>query len=250
VCDSDAERRPRAELGDAVLDVLSADNRMVGQILGGAAQRVEDGATSLPILGDAIKAAQKRGIVSFDTAAINRSLKPLGQKLPDGLEGRAAIDHAQQALGDAYEGLLPKLKGDLNSGRPANAIGATGQAAKPTLIDELDSIRQLGANMPEQQAAQLNRIIDNEVMNRFTPAGKASGETLKNIESKLGGLAKDFSRSDNYDVRTLADGTYPLSKPMYLLTATKPSAAVQGFIDFVRSPAGRQILAQTGHWVK
>lgn len=52
------------------------------------------------------------------------------------------------------------------------------------------------------------------------------------------------------EVGTIADGRYPLFKQMYIVTGARPSAAVQGFIDFVRSPAGRQILAQTGHWVK
>jgi len=177
-----------------------------GQILGGAAQRVEDGLTSLPIMGDSIKAAQKRGIVSFDRAAINRALEPVGDSLPKGMEGREAVAYAQSVLGDAYDSLLPKLTGELNAARPANALpAAAGQAAKPTLREELDVIRQMGSNLPPEQAGQLGRILDKEVMSRFTSAGKASGETLKNIESRLGELAKSLGRSDNYDNRTLGD---------------------------------------------
>ena len=39
---------------------------------------------------------------------------------------------------------------------------------------------------------------------------------------------------------------YPLVKPFYLLTRTNVSASVDGFIDFIRSDQGRQLLAQVG----
>lgn len=203
-----------------------------GQILSGASRRVEEGLTSLPVLGDAIKGAQRRGIESFDTVAINRSLAPIGQKLPAGMKGHEAVAHAQQALGDAYEALLPKLKGNLNNAPPANALPAqSGQAARPTLKQELDSIRQMGANLPPEQAGQLDRIITNEVEKRFTTQGLASGETLKNIESKLGGLAKDFSRSDNYDVRTLGDAV------------KETQAALRRMVEDVNPGYGKELKA-------
>lgn len=178
------QTRPEAK---ALLD--EGVNLTPGQIMGGAAQRVEEGLTSVPVVGDAIKAAQRRGIESFDTAAINRALEPIGQKLPKALKGHEAVAHAQQALGDAYDALLPKLTGNL----------------RPKFMDDLAKINVMGENLPPEQAGQLTRIIENEVVKRFTSQGKASGETLKNIESKLGNLAKDFGRSDNYDVRILGD---------------------------------------------
>jgi len=39
---------------------------------------------------------------------------------------------------------------------------------------------------------------------------------------------------------------YPLVKPFYLLARADASASVDGFIDFIRSDQGRQILAQVG----
>lgn len=208
-----------------------------GQIMGGTAQRVEDGATSLPVIGDAIKAAQRRGIESFDEAAINRTLAPISQKLPKGLKGYEAVAYAQEALGDAYEALLPKLKGALDNAAPANALPAkAGQAATPTLREELDVIRQMGANLPEAQAGQLNRIIENEVVKRFTPAGIASGETLKNIESKLGGMAKDFARSENYDVRTMGDAVQEVQ------------AALRRMVENVNPGYGKELSAVNSGW--
>lgn len=52
------------------------------------------------------------------------------------------------------------------------------------------------------------------------------------------------------DAQSITDGRYPLFKTMFMITGANPSPAVQGFVAFVRSPAGREILAKTGHWVR
>lgn len=186
-----------------------------GQIRGGAMKRLEDGATSVPILGDAIKGAQRRGIESFNAAAINRSLEPIGVKLPAGLTGNKAVEYARMKLGDAYESLLPSLRGDLHFTNAPKALPVkAGQAAPLSFKQELDNIRSMGQNLPEPQRGQLGRIIDREVEGRFTPQGKASGETLKKIESEIGRIAKDFRRSDNYDTRTLGDAVKEVQNSM------------------------------------
>ena len=186
-----------------------------GQIMGGGTQRLEDAATSIPILGDFIRAAQRRGHESFDVAAINRALAPIGATVPRGMPVQQAVAYARARLGDSYDRLLPNLRGDLNAPLGAGALPVqAGQAAGPTFAQELQTIRGMGANLPEPQRGQLGRIIDREVLGRFTPSGIASGETLKQIESELGRLAKDFRRSDNYDTRTLGNGVQEIQAAM------------------------------------
>lgn len=171
--------------------------------MGGGVKRVEDGATSIPILGDFIKSAQRRGIEQFDTAAFNRALEPVGEKLPSGLKGNKAVEYVYGRLGEKYDELLPKMKGELY-GPGGNALPSrAGQPGPVTLKQELDGIRTMGQNLPAEQRAQLDRILHNEIESRFTSHGLASGETIKNIESQLGQLAKTFRKSENYDVRTL-----------------------------------------------
>ncbi|QLG88612.1 hypothetical protein HQ393_10390 [Chitinibacter bivalviorum] len=164
-------------------------NMTVGQILGGSARSIENGLTSVPILGDMIKARQADSIKSFNTGFINQSLAPIGQKLDNGLSGHAAIDQAGQKLSDAYDALLPNLKGKLD--QPFQQL--------------LGTVRQMGQSMPAERADQLNRIIANEVEGRFTNAGLASGDTLKSIESKLGEIYRPYQRSSDYDVRNLGN---------------------------------------------
>jgi len=47
---------------------------------------------------------------------------------------------------------------------------------------------------------------------------------------------------------TLLDGSYPIQRPFILMTqiGTEPSEAVQAFIDFVMSPAAREIISNAG----
>jgi hypothetical protein len=178
-----------------------------GQIIGGGTRRVEDSIGSIPFVGDVIKSAQRRGIESFGTAAMNRALAPIGKKLPQGLKGNDAIVHVEDTIGDNYDSLLSKMKGSID-GPPAgsNLPQITEPNGQPvTLRGELATIRSMGQNLPPTQRDQLERILKNEIEDRFTSkGGLASGETLKNIESKLSQMGRDFARSDNYDVRTLA----------------------------------------------
>ena len=49
--------------------------------------------------------------------------------------------------------------------------------------------------------------------------------------------------------QTIADGTYPYFKPLYIATRGTPSPAAQRFLDFIWSKPGRKILARLGYWV-
>ncbi len=178
-----------------------------GQILGGWWQRAEDAATSKFLVGDAIKEAQRRGIKTYNQAEINPALEQISDKLPKDLVGHEAVAYTRKALGDAYGDLLPKLKGDLHSKAPVNALPGQGASAipNPSFNDELNTIRQLGSNLPSQQRKDLNRIIDKEVIGKFTSAGKASGETLKQIQETLTKEANNFATGGPYE-RTLSGG--------------------------------------------
>lgn len=49
-------------------------------------------------------------------------------------------------------------------------------------------------------------------------------------------------------VATLADGTYPYFKPLFVVTKGAPTGEVARFLNFLFSPAGHQVLSATGHW--
>lgn len=46
-----------------------------------------------------------------------------------------------------------------------------------------------------------------------------------------------------------ASGAYPYYKQLFVVTGAKRAAAVERFVAFVQSPAGRKILANNGQWI-
>jgi len=237
---------------------LLADENVLmtpGQIKGGAVKRMEDAATSVPVVGDAIRAAQRRSVESFANAAINRGLAPIKEKLPSGLKGNEAIAYAYGKLGDAYEGLLPNLKGDLNAGQRPNVPAVPGQPVpRGSFKQDLDNIKAMGQNLPDAQRTQLNAIIDKEVIGQFTPQGLASGETLKNIESLLGKLAIKKAQSDNYHENQLGGALKEIQDSMRtMINTVNPNYATElgkinwGYSNFKRAQtAAASVGAQDG----
>lgn len=198
VLSSGAARVIKPITSEAVQKLADAGVSMTpGQILGGWAGRIEEGLTSLPIIGDAIKGAQRRGIVTFNNAAVNDALKPIGDKLPKGIEGPEALAYARTKLGDAYDSLLPKLKGDMSAKLSGNI----------TFADQLDNIKKLGqasVELSPQQKKILQSTVENDIKSKFTKAGVASGDTVKDIQSVLRQKAEKYQVSTDPGDRTLA----------------------------------------------
>jgi hypothetical protein len=161
-----------------------------GQILGGGFKKAEEAARSVPILGDVITRAQKKGIEDFNRAAINRALNPIGQKITkDEPVGYKAVDKAYQQISGAYDDLLPKL--NIKADEP--------------FVAEINNLRQMATNLNPDQAKQFEAIIKNEVESKFTSSGIMSGETMKQIESKLGQLSRNYMRDPDYDKQLLGN---------------------------------------------
>lgn len=159
-----------------------------GQIMGGALRRVEDGATSIPFLGDLVKNAQRRSAVSLNGAVINdRVLKPIGKSLPEGMAGREAVDFADQKVSDAYERLLPKLTLQADQHFVQNASG----------------ILQRADELPADRATQVKNIIKNSLIGKFDPAGQMSGRAFQEGDAKLGQLARQYGASPDPEQRAM-----------------------------------------------
>jgi phosphate transport system substrate-binding protein len=48
-------------------------------------------------------------------------------------------------------------------------------------------------------------------------------------------------------LESLKDGSYPLSKTLYLVTRGVPSSPAGLLVNYTRSAAGRALLSKTGH---
>lgn len=196
-----------------------------GQILGGVGKRLEDAATSIPIVGDSIKSAQRKGVESFNVAAINRALEPIGAKVPATVKaGHEAVAYAGDALGDAYDKLLPQLT--VKADQPfAAAVG---------------NLLQLAQNLPKERYNQVAKIIQTNV-SKFSQTGIMSGETMKAVESDLGRMARQYGSSSVGDERLVGDALKQFQQELRaLVTRSNPAQAAElsainsGYANLVR----------------
>lgn len=161
-----------------------------GQMVGGMGKRAEDALASLPVAGSFIGGAQRRSIETFNRAVIDDALAPIGQALPRNAEmGHAAVADAADRISDAYEQVLPRL----TFRRDAAFDG------------ELQNLRTLATNMPPDQSAQFERILQNNVLSRLNPTGTMLGGDLKTVESDLGRFASQYRSSSVASERQLGD---------------------------------------------
>lgn len=159
-----------------------------GQILGGATKRVEDAATSIPLIGDMIKSGQRQAIRSVNTAAGNRALSPVGQSLPANADaGHDMVDYVSTKLGDAYDNVLPKLSATYDQ----------------QFHSDLSNI-VANANLPPAQMQRLQQIVTAQLAK--ATGGSVTGPELKGIDEELGKAVKGYTGpNEGHDNRQLGD---------------------------------------------
>lgn len=152
-----------------------------GQLLGPTAKVVEEKLISAPILGDAIRSAQKRGLNELNRSAMNRVLAPLGKSLPKTVKaGSDGLTYVKMQASKAYDDVLDNTMGIMDD----------------VLVDEIANIRNMAnRGLPPQDAKILNNKIQDMVIARFTEEGRATGRTLKDIQNQLRIQANSYVKS-------------------------------------------------------
>lgn len=158
-----------------------------GQIVGGAANRAEQGLTSIPLLGDFIKNARSRAVQQLNRGAINDVLAPIGETLEAPNLGRDAINEMQTKVSDAYKSVVPQAGAQLD----------------PQALGDLTRLRSLAQFMPPDRAKQFDSMLKGYVIDKLSPNGSMTGESFKNAESMLGQQANNYLHSSDADQRSL-----------------------------------------------
>ena len=96
------------EVSPAAREIIDEGGTLTpGELFGGAAKRAEDAATSIPVLGDAVRSAQRGSLQDFNVMAINKALAPIGESLDSNIPaGREAIAKADELVSKTYEKIL------------------------------------------------------------------------------------------------------------------------------------------------
>lgn len=203
-----------------------------GQIAGGWFGDLEEKFGSIPGVGDAIKSARRRATDDMNRAAINRSLSNIGENLdPKTPLGRDAISEMHDKVSGAYDKLLPNL---------------TWQA-DPTFVANVSKIAPEANLLPEQER-QLNSFVGNQ-MSKVSSNGLMSGDTYKEVESKLKQTASNYMNTSDPDKRNLGTairqfqvelrGALKRSNPQYAPELDKVDAAYADALRVQGAAAGQ-----------
>lgn len=189
---------PNASIDPAVK--LLRDEKVetsLGQTLGGWANVAEQKATSVPILGDFIANARNRGVESFNTAAANRAVAPVGGKVAGA--GHETVKEAGDILSAAYNKAADDV-GHINFATP-QTVGK--------LAELEDMVRQ---GFTPDMAKKFEGIADRFVAKRLSPNGSIVGADLKKVDSDLGKIAADWRASSLASEREFGDAVRQLQQ--------------------------------------
>lgn len=103
----------------------------------------------------------------------------------------------------------------------------------------------------EQRKGMVFTVTDQETASAIEKTPGALGpSTLALLNSEKRPLKALTLDGVTPSAQNLANGSYPLFKQLHIVTGPKSPLEAKLFIGFIRSNAGRQILQETGHWVK
>jgi hypothetical protein len=155
-------------------------NPTLGQAMGGVWNKIEQGLSSIPFIGDAMQKGRAGATEQFNTGFINdRVLKPVGEKLdPETPLGRPALDEAEAKITSKYDALEPRL---------SLGLDAQWRIDRARLDRDASMLRGAERELYDRLMAE---EIDSKVgTNRV---GVLSGRQFREIESYLGQVARDF----------------------------------------------------------
>jgi len=187
---------------------------------GKIASAVEQRATSIPLVGDAIKRARGKATEQWNRAELNEAIQDAGgTAIPATRRGRDAIFHAEQEMGKAYDRVLSKMSGNLHSADPAGV----------TFGQFLDQTKYLASQGLEPSAAKAVATNIDRVMDKFNRSvnGKITGETVKEIQETLR-TEIDQLKGGTYQERKAAEALKAVSADMKaMLKRENPKLAVE-----------------------
>lgn len=201
-------------IGNAMNPAVSAASRKlyeagipqtIGQIAQGGKSLLargvaagEDALTSVPFLGDVVNAARARGVDAFNSAVANRALKNIGEAVPKGMEpGIDMVDFVGDRLSAKYQQLVPKLVGAFDNGFQADLAAA----------------KQVTSVLPAARQRQFAQIVKDVFGNRARGA-RITGPELKQAESRLTTLAKQYAKSTDADQKILSEALFDVRQAL------------------------------------
>jgi phosphate transport system substrate-binding protein len=153
---------------------------------------------------------------------------------------------SRQQLADLYSGKLASWP----DGTPIRPVLRQPGDDNTKQIKSLSPAVEQALSAAEQRQGLPFAVTDQEAADKIESIPGAIGVTtvalIKSEGRALRALSLDGVEANE---KNASSRDYPIIKHFVFITRPTPSPAAQQFISFVKSPAGRDILTQTGHWV-
>lgn len=147
-----------------------------GQVMGGQAKDIESFAASVPLVGSYISDAKERALYSFNKGVINKALAKVGEKLPEDVIGRDAVQAVNEIVDQKYTDVLSKMSFKLDF---------------PTYTGLLKSTKVPSSSIDR---VRVKDELDSIIFSRLPKEGPITGDTYKQIESQLRQRAAQLGR--------------------------------------------------------
>lgn len=161
-------------------------------VIGRAISKGEEALTSVPLLGDVINMARERGTESYNRALGERVMQSAGRSLPTRLQpGEGYVAALQRRVGREYDRLVPNLRGVFDA----------------DFANDLLTAKNAIDGVPDEMQNRFADTLLGVFQNRVDNGGRSiSGQALKDAESKLTRLVRQYRTSADADQRLLGDG--------------------------------------------
>lgn len=199
---------------------------------------------SRQIKSDEIEAAQKNGITPVEFVVAIDALAVIIN--PDNPVDALSIDQ----LADIYTGRITNWKEV--GGRDAPIVLVSRESNSGTHVYFLEEVVRKGDSENTDIFAAETLMMPSSVgitseVSRNPNAIGYDGLGYVTKDEKIIAVAESSDAPSVLpSIESASDGTYPLSRNLYMYTAGEPSDTIATYLDWIRGPEGQQIVAASG----
>lgn len=170
----------------------------IGQAAGGAWNKAEQLATSVPLMGPMVARARRKSFEDFNEAILNRAVEPVGGSVKG--SGHEAVKEAGDILSDAYQQAVAGV----------NHINF----ATPAFNAKLAKLEKMAQGLMPGLREKFTATVDNVIGRKISPNGSMLGSDLKAVDSELGKIAAAWKGSSTASEREFGDAILQLKTEM------------------------------------
>ena len=169
-----------------------------GQMMGGQAKAFEEFAQNLPLVGRSIFNAKERALYSFNKGVINKALTKVGEKLPEDVIGRDAVQYVDDIISQKYDDVLSNITFQMN----------------PSTLQNISTALRTKPLPSTQQNEIVDSILESIVYSKFPANTNVTGQAFKAVESDLGKAVSNYANSSLASERQIGEALSAAAKAL------------------------------------